>query len=369
MRVAFVHDWLTTYRGGEKVLEALLELYPEAPIYTLFYDRLAMPESISRREVHCLRRTNLFKRGRKLLLPLLPSAIEALALQDYDLIISTSSCVAKGAIKGPNARHLCYIHSPMRYIWDQQEEYIAGVKHIPGAGAAIRAMTPRLRRWDVSSAQRVDRFVANSRFVASRVQRLYGREAKVIHPPIELDRFKPCSAAQGRGGYLLAAGALVSYKRFDLAIAACAQLRRRLVIAGAGPMERSLRAQADRLQADVEFIMNPDNQRFVQLLAQADALLFPGVEDFGMIAVEAMACGTPVIALGAGGALDFINPGETGLFFESGTAEVLAETLSAFKPADFAVENLVAHAKGYGRTAFLTNMEAEISSLLKEPTL
>jgi glycosyltransferase involved in cell wall biosynthesis len=367
VRVAFVHDWLTTYRGGEKVLEALLDLYPEAPVYTLFYDSAVMPEAIQSRDVRVLRRTNLFRRGRKLLLPLLPWAIESLPLQDYDLIISTSSCVAKGAVKGPKARHLCYIHSPMRYIWDQQAEYIAGVQHIPGAAAAIHALTPRLRRWDINSARRVDRFVANSSFVADRVKHLYGREAGVVHPPIELSRFSPVPQAQRRGGYLLAAGALVSYKRFDLAIAACSALGRRLIIAGSGPMESALRAQAQGLRAQVEFIISPDDQRFVALLGHADALLFPGVEDFGMIAIEAMASGTPVIALHAGGALDFIKPDVTGLFFAASNAASLAATISAFVPSRFAPDALAAYAKGYGRAAFLAQMETEIASLLKEP--
>ena len=358
MRVAFVHDWLVTYRGGEKVLAALLELYPEAPIFTLFYDRAAMPPAITDRRVVVPPMLNSVRRLRKLMLPLLPRAIESLPLGDYDLLISTSSCVAKGAIKGPNARHLCYIHSPMRYIWDQQAEYIAGVKHIPGAAAGIKAMTPGLRRWDVGSATRVDRFIANSSFVRERVQRLYGCDAGVVHPPIAVESFQPSTA---RGGYFLAAGAFVSYKRFELAIAACLQLGRRLVIAGSGPMESALRAQA---AGRVEFVINPSDDVLARLMAEAEALLFPGVEDFGMIAIEAMAAGTPVIAFAAGGARDFVIPGRTGVFFENPNAESLVAAIARFKRDQFSASALVEYAAGYNRNHFLQRMRGEIAALM-----
>ena len=358
MRVAFVHDWLVTYRGGEKVLAALLELYPEAPIFTLFYDASAMPAHITARTVRVPPLLNSLRPLRKMLLPVLPRAIESLRLENFDLIISTSSCVAKGAIKGRNARHLCYIHSPMRYIWDQQDEYLAGVAHIPGAARAIRALTPRLRNWDVSSASRVDRFVANSSFVRERVQRLYSRDAAVVHPPIAVDRFRPSGS---RGGYFLAAGALVSYKRFDLAIAACQMAGKRLIIAGSGPMERALRAQAG---GDAEFVISPSDAELARLMAEAEALLFPGIEDFGMIAVEAMAAGTPVIAYGAGGARDFIVPGRTGLFFGEATAEALAQAIRGFNRDQFTAATLVEYAAGYSQGQFLQRMRSEIESLM-----
>ena len=363
MRVAFVHDWLVTYRGGEKVLEALLSLYPEAPVYTLFYNPEAMPPAIRRRDVRYPRWTSTVRRGRKLLLPLMPRMVEALPLKDFDLIISTSSCVAKGVIKGPKARHLCYLHSPMRYIWDQQEEYLAGVAHLPGAARAIRALTPRLRRWDVESAARVDRFVVNSSFVGERARRFYGRDAVVIHPPIETERFVPRSPTNARLGYLLAAGALVSYKRFDLAIAACEKLGRRLIVAGQGPMEAQLRRLAG---SSTVFEIAPSDARFTELLAGAEALLFPGVEDFGMIAVEAMASGTPVIAYKEGGARDFIEPGRTGLYFDAPNADSLTAVLAAYDPAAFDAEILSRYAASYGRERFLARIKAEIQTLLGE---
>ncbi len=370
MQVAYVHDWLVTYRGGEKVLDALLDLYPEAPVYTLFYDRAAMPARIQARDIRVPALLNKAQRLRKLALPLLPRMIESLPTTGYDLLISTSSCVAKGVRKGAHAKHLCYLHSPMRYIWDQQEEYIAGVQHIPGAAWGIRALTPGLRAWDIASSTRVDRFLANSTFVAERARRCWGLETGVLPPPIELERFVPRSrpspvsvggSPAGAKPYLLAAGALVSYKRFDLAIAACERLGRDLVIAGSGPMERALREQAG---PHTRFEIQPTDERFTTLLAEAEALLFPGVEDFGMIAVEAMASGTPVLAYAAGGARDFIVHGETGLYFHEPTAESLATVIAAFDPRAFDPQRLAQFASRFNRAAFLHRVRAEIQQLL-----
>lgn len=368
MRVAYVHDWLVTYRGGEKVLAALLELYPDAPVHTLFYDKAAMPPQIADRDVRVPSALNAIKRLRKALLPILPRAIEAMPLKDYDLIISTSSCVAKGVLKGPGAKHLCYLHSPMRYIWDQQDEYLQSVARIPGATTAIKALTPRLRAWDVASSSkaRVDRFVVNSTFVGERAQQYYQRESTVIHPPIELDRFTPTAAMTGRGGYVLAAGAMVAYKRFDLAIAACEQLGKRLIIAGAGPQA----AELERLAAagkHTTVIRSPDDPLFTKLLREAEALLFPGVEDFGMTAIEAMACGTPVIAYRAGGARDFIVPDETGIFFEEPTTAALAAAIGHLDLAKFDAKSLSAYAQRYGKAGFLARIRREIATMMEGP--
>ena len=368
MRVAFVHDWLVSYRGGEKVLRALLDLYPEAPIYTLFYSPSAMPAAIRERRVLTPHWVSRLVPLRKALLPLLPRAIESFDLSAYDLVISTSSCVAKGVLTSPSAKHLCYLHSPMRYIWDQQESYLAGVAHLPGAQAAIKALTPALQRWDVASTARVDRLIANSTFVAARARRLYGREASVVHPPIELERFRPRSPVSHRSGFLLAAGALVSYKRFDLAIRAAKLLGRRLVIAGNGPCLSSLQALAsEEPGGDIHFYTSPSDETMADLLAGAEALLFPGVEDFGMIAVEAMASGTPVIALRDGGAKDIVIEGETGLFFDEPTPQALFEAVRRFWPEDFDCKRIAAHAARFSLTAFHDCMRAEIAAVLAAP--
>lgn len=367
MRIAFVHDWLVTYRGGEKVLAALLELFPEAPLYTLFYDKRSLPKAITDRDVRTPTLTRPLRRLRKALLPVLPTLIESLPIQEFDLVISTSSCVAKGIIKRPGAYHICYLHSPMRYIWDQQAEYLQGVRHIPGATQTIKWLTPYLRNWDVlsSSPQRVDRFIANSSFVRERAINYYQRDARVLHPPVELERFSVAAQTDRRSGYVLAAGALVSYKRFDLAIAACARLKKPLIIAGSGPMESNLRRQADALHgANVRFEIQPSDTRMVELLQNAEALLFPGVEDFGMIAIEAMACGTPVIAFARGGARDFIQPNSTGIFFEDPHAESLIAAIESLPKQEFDSQILVKYAARYNRKSFLENFKLEISKML-----
>jgi glycosyltransferase involved in cell wall biosynthesis len=361
MRVAYIHDWLVTYRGGEKVLEALLDLYPDAPLYTLFYEPRAMPSSIRERDVRVPAFMRPFGSIRKLMLPMLPKAIEAIDFSQFDFLISTSSCVAKGALKGPNAKHLCYIHSPMRYAWDQMDEYIAGVSHIPGAAWAIQKIAPHLRTWDRASANRVDLFIANSNFVRSRVESYYDRSAAVIHPPIQLDRFTPQEQTSPKKGYFLACGAIVSYKRFDLAVKACEALGKKLIVAGAGPMEHQLHALAG---AHTHFEVSPSDERMATLLREADALLFPGVEDFGMTAIEAMASGTPVIAYQEGGARDFIIPNKTGLFFSEPNAESLMKVLEAFNPTDFKSENLRSFAGNFSRENFLDQIRLQIAKLI-----
>ncbi len=362
LRVALVHDWLVTYRGGERVLESIAKLFPEAPIYTLFYDERAMPDFFQKRTIKFSKTLNFFKPLRKLLLPWLPAMIESLPLEHYDLIISTSSCVAKGVLPGPHAKHLCYIHSPMRYVWDQRSEYFRGVSALPVAKLAIDIASTSLRQWDVSSCQRVDQFIANSHFVASRVRRYYGRSAKVIHPPIDLERFVPLAADNNKNDFYLAAGAFVSYKRFDLAIKACEALGKKLIVAGSGPMESKLRALAGKYTS---FEIQPDPQRWRELLQQAKALIFPGVEDFGMVPIEAMACGTPVIALKKGGALDYIIEGQTGAFFEEPSQESLSQVIGAFDPTNYNQESLHRFAKKFATQQFEAAIAKEIREMLE----
>lgn len=360
MRVAYVHDWLVTYRGGEKVLEALLELYPEAPVYTLFYSASAMPESIRRRSIHVPKWLNRLKLLRKALLPLLPAAIEALPLEDYDLVISTSSCVAKGVIVGPDAKHLCYIHSPMRYIWDQRQHYLNRKRSFSPKEFLIHLLSQRLRMWDAGSNHGVDRFVANSSFVAKRLQRYYGREARVIHPPVDLERFFPREKPLNKGNYFLVAGAFVAYKRFDLAIEACERLGLRLKVLGSGPEEKRLRKFAG---THTEFVIKPNAEEWVKLFQGAKALIFPAIEDFGITAIEALASHTPLIALKAGGALDFVEEGHTGVFFEEQTTESLIAALQGFDALSFEGDKLEAFAQRFSKKAFLENIRRELNAL------
>lgn len=360
MKVAIVHDWLVSYRGGEKVLEAIAGLFPDAPIYTLFYDKGRMPESINKRCIKYPKTLNMFSPARKALLPLLPMMVESLNLWDYDLIISTSSCVAKGVIPGPYAKHICYLHSPMRYIWDQQEEYLSQFDQVPGIKSLARLASVKLRQWDTVSSARVDQFVVNSSFVAKRVGRYYGRQSKTLHPPINTEFFS-ASDEKAKGGYLLAAGAFVHYKRFDLAIHACERLGKRLIVAGKGSAEKRLRRIAGRY---TEFEIAPGDEKWRDLLRNADGLVFPGVEDFGMIAIEAMACGTPVIAYEKGGALDFIQPGLNGIFFEEQSVDALMQAIQTFKPSDFDSSKILGFAQNFGEKQFQQNFMKEVEDTL-----
>jgi len=365
MRVAYVHDWLVTYRGGEKVLESLLKLYPEAPIYTLFYDPKRMPESIRKRQIVAPKWLKPFTRVRKGLLPLLPAAIESLPLEQYDLVISSSSCVAKGVITAPQAKHLCYLHSPMRYIWDQRHEYLAPLRRLPGAAGLVHLLSSRLRLWDAASSCRADQYLVNSRFIAQRVEKFYGRsDSQVVYPPIELERFFKArqSVRPAAEPYFLAAGAMVSYKRFDLAIAACKELGRKLVVAGGGPLLNQLRERADGSPL-IEFIESPDNQTWDAWMAHAEALLFCGIEDFGMTAIEALAAGTPVIAADAGGALDFVRPGVNGALFKAGSQADLVETLRRFRPQELALDTPEALRERFSEARFLEEIKTAIAKL------
>lgn len=370
VKVAFVHDWLVTCRGGEKVLEALLPLFPAAPIFTLFYDSEKMPDSIRSREVFFPAGLNRLRPLRKALLPFLPAAIESLPLFDFDLLISTSSCVAKGALPGPGASHLCYIHSPMRYIWDQRSEYLDRLPRVPFLRSTINKLSTELRQWDVVSANRVDQFVANSKFVQQRVRRFYGRDATVVYPPVDIDRFlKQAQARQSGsgprdGGYYLVAGAAVSYKRFDLAVMACKQLGRKLIVVGDGPEWKALKRLGG---SSVEFVHRPDDATWEALMGGAKALLFPGVEDFGITGVEAMASGTPIIAQRAGGALDFLDEGRSGIFFERPEVDDLAKAIMNFEEKfELFPEAMENQARKFSTMEFQKAMTLEINRLLQK---
>lgn len=361
MRVAFVHDWLVTHRGGERVLEALLTLYPEAPIYTLFFDPTELPESITSRKVYYPKWLNKAKFMRKVLLPIFPAIVESFDLFSYDLVISTSSCVAKGAICGPDAKHVSYIHSPMRYIWDQKGLYLDKFNRVPLLRTFAELTATRLRIWDQVSSQRVDRFIANSNFVKNRISKYYRRESKVIHPPIDWEAFAKANPYVHKDRYVLCAGALVGYKRFDLAIEAARRANIHLIVAGGGPQREMVEAASGN---QLTFINNPPFEKFSRLLAGAEALLMPGVEDFGMIAIEAMAAGTPVISVPSGGAKDFIVPQETGTFTRDHSLESMIECLKEHKKEDFSRQKLVDFASKFSKDIFLSQVREQIGEIL-----
>src|SRR5574337_1566184 len=301
-RVALIHDWLTGMRGGERCLETLCELFPGADIFTLLHVKGSVSKTIEERRIRTSAIQSLpFAAGRyRYYLPLFPWAIERLTLDRYDLILSSSHCVAKGIKPPPAALHIAYLYTPMRYIWDMQDAYTGRMG--PVSRLMLRAIAERLRRWDIAVNARVDHFIAISQHVADRIRRHYGREAEVIYPPVETTRFH---IAERTDDYYLVAGAFAPYKRIDLAIEAFNRLGRRLVIVGEGQESRRLRHMAG---PTIEFLgWRPDSE-VADLLAHCRALVFPGEEDFGILPVEAMACGRPVIAYGKGGVTETVIP-------------------------------------------------------------
>lgn len=361
-RVALVHDWLTGMRGGEKVIEALGGLFPEAPLYTLFH----FPGSVSPEiESHPIRTSFLqgvpgVRKNYRSYLPLFPVAIEELDLSGFDVIVSSSHCVAKGVIPPPDAFHLCYCHTPMRYAWDQEHAYFPNRK---GIRARLRSLAlTGLRAWDVSSAARVHLFVANSRFVARRIQTYYGRPAEVVHPPVDVSFFTPDPKVQKKEEYCLMVSALAPYKKVEEAMAACEKLGLELRVVGEGPERPRLAAMAG---PRVRFLGKVDGERLRDLYRGALLFLQPGVEDFGIASVEALACGTPVVAVARGGILDVVEDGLHGVLYpdwEGPTA--LAEAIDKARRIGFNPLDLRARAESFSVVSFTHRVRTLLSHRL-----
>ena len=362
MRVAIIHYWLVGMRGGEKVLEEIASLYPQADIYTHVADPSRLSPALAGRNIQqtFIGRLPFARRLYKAYLGFMPRALEALDLSAYDLVISSESGPAKGVIVHPNARHLCYCHTPMRYIWDQFAEHAAQLS--PPARAYFCSVAHRLRVWDAAAAQRTDRFLANSSFVAARIRRCYGRGAEVLHPPVDTNRFTP-----GAGGdaYLFVSE-LTAYKRADLAIEAVRGTDRRLVVVGDGPERQRLARTAP---PNVSFLGRVSDDRLAQAYREARALIFPGEEDFGITPVEAMASGRPVIALGRGGAAETVADGLTGLHFAEQSAGALRAALDRFEAQEamFSPGVIRAHAAGFGADRFRRGFQAAVDNLMAAP--
>jgi glycosyltransferase involved in cell wall biosynthesis len=361
MLVALVHDWLTGMRGGEKVLDAICELFPEAPLYTF----VRVPGSVSPRienrrivtsAVQALPRPDRLYRH---YLPLYPLAVELLDLDGYDLIISSSHCAAKSVIRPRGALHVCYCHTPMRYAWDQFETYF-GPDRVGALGSRLlRPVFDWLARWDAATARRVDRFLANSQYVAARINRYYNRRSTVVHPPVETDFYTP--AGRAASSAFLIVSALVPYKRVDLAIAACRRAGRRLRIVGTGPELPRLRSLAG---PDVEFLGWQSDEQIRALYRSSAATLLPGVEDFGIVPVEAQACGCPVVALDAGGARETVMDGVTGVLVPDPTPDAFADGLARVLDTPFDQAAVRANALRFSRQRFLAAFRAAIDDAI-----
>ncbi len=342
MRVALVHDYLNQYGGAERVLEVLHALYSDAPVYTSLYDPRAMPETFRHWDIRTSFLQRLPRRVSlaRLYLAWYPYAFESFDLRGYDLIVSSSSAFAKGVIPPAGARHICYCHNPARFLWDTPS-YLEGESLGRSAGWFLSGVLHRLRLWDVAVNLRVDAFIANSHTVAARIARYYRRESTVIHPPVDVSSFP---IAQKEGRYFLAGGRLVPHKRLDLAVTACSRLKVPLVVFGEGRD----RVRLERLAGPtVRFVGRVSETELRRLYLGCRALLFPGEEDFGIAPLEAMACGRPVIAYGAGGALETVVAGRTGLFFCPQEEEALVEALASFRDGDFDPAQLRRHAEQF----------------------
>ena len=322
-RVALIHDFLLDLRGAERVFAAMCDAWPEADIFTAVYDERGTEGRFADRNVHTsfLQKLRPTSRTFRPLLPFYPHAVESFDLRGYDTVISSSSAWAHGVLVDPGAVHVCYCHNPFRYAWTEREATLQA--RGPLVRPALRVLLSRWRQWDWIAAQRVDRYVANSRTTAERVRRYLGRESTVLHPPVEIDRFMPGTV----GEHYVVLAELMAHKRIDVAVEAFSRLGLPLVVIGDGPEGRRLRKLAG---PSVSFTGRVSDERVAELLSGARALVVTAVEEFGIAAVEALAAGRPVIALGEGGVRESVTPGLTGAFYERNDAAALAETVRDF---------------------------------------
>lgn len=364
MKVAIVHDWLVTYAGADRVVDQLHQLFPNAPIYTLVYDKAKMPKQF---ESYDIRTTYVQKipfatKLYKSMLTLMPRAFEQLDLSEYDLVISSCSSCSKGVITRSDAVHICYCHTPIRYVWDFYYTYLQN------AGWLKRRLMPgmihRVRIWDRLAADRVDHFVANSRYIAKRIEKYYRRDAQVIYPGVHINEY---DIQEQPEDYYLMVGRMTYYKRCDIAVQACTALNKRLIVVGRGDEEKKLRAMAG---ASVSFTGALSDEEIKKLYLGAKAFLFPGEEDFGITPVEAQSAGCPVLAFGRGGATETVLDGQTGLMFEQQTVEAMQACIQRFeeKGVSFTRQQIREHSKKFSEERFRDEIWAFCQRKVDEST-
>jgi glycosyltransferase involved in cell wall biosynthesis len=366
IKVAIVCDWLTGTGGAERVVLELHKMFPDAPIYTSQYNKNPKiwygDKWFADADVRTLWLQHLPKSFKKFLPLLRARAFSKLDLSEYNLVISSSGAEAKGVKTSPNTTHITYCHAPTHYYWERYEQYLKypgfGVLN-PLACLGLRVLVGPLRRWDYKAAQKPDYFIANSNYTKSQIKKYYGRDSKVIYPPVDVERFKP-KGKTNRVGFLVA-GRQTPYKRFDLAVAACTQLNVPLTVIGNGPQHNKLVGMAGPRVTFLTKVSDSDMPHYFQ---SADAFIFPGVDDFGIVAAEALAAGTPVIAYKDGGALDYVKEGKTGLFFDEPTVNSLAEAIKTFNPSKFNSNTITKSTTKFSSKNFSINIQKYIDSVI-----
>jgi glycosyltransferase involved in cell wall biosynthesis len=348
-------------RGGEKVLLSLARLFPDAPIFTLLHVKGSLSPELEGRTIHTsyLQHFPLVKTRYREYLPLFPSAVESLDLSGYDLVISSSHCVAKGAVVRKGALHLCYCHTPMRYVWDRYDDYF-GPDRVPRAlQPAMAWVASRLRSWDVRTAAGVTSFAANSAYVADRIRRYYGRPAEVIYPPVDCEFFTP--GPESPGQYDLVVSALAPYKRLDLVLDAYRGTGRPVTFVGSGPEATRLRHKAP---PEVTWLGPVDDRTLRELYRGCRAVIMPGVEDSGIVPLEAMACGRPAVVFAEGGGPESVRPGETGVLFAEPTPASLRQAIDSLGALSFNRDALRAQSENHARSVFESRFKDFVSRSL-----
>ena len=357
MKVALIQDWLTEIGGAEKVFECFLELFPDADVYTLTsHDRVVNDLNISKDKLHesFIAKLPFSRKRYRNYLPLFPKAIESFDFCGYDLIISSSSSVAKGILTNSKQLHISYCHSPVRYAWDLYHQYLKEAKLVGFSFKKwlVRHTLHKLRIWDVISANRVDHFIANSNYIKRRIKKVYRREADVIYPPVDMNRFELCEEKEE---YYYTASRLVPYKKIDLIVEAFSKMpNKKLIVAGMGPDYKKIKSFAE---PNIEMKGFVSNNEMLSLMKKAKAFVFAADEDFGIIPVEAQACGTPVIALGHGGTKETVIDGQTGVHFKEQTVESLSEAIGRFEGMMFDVNIIRDNAERFSKQRFKAELE------------
>ncbi|MEK9180820.1 MAG: glycosyltransferase [Patescibacteria group bacterium] len=360
MKIALAHDFLTQLGGAERVLKELHEIFPDAPVYTLFFDEKKTYGKFAGWDIRASFLQKLPKFfSYKWYLPLLPTAVSYLDLTGFDVVISDASALIKGIKVSPGAKHICYCHTPTRYLWQERNDYVKNLTYPKLVKIVVQPCLSLLKKWDWSVAQKVDVFIANSQEVRGRIEKYYQRDSEVIYPPIDTDFFTPASQDSSRS-YFLAAGRLEPYKKIDLVIKAFTRLKILLKVAGTGSLSKKLRESAG---PNIEFLGRVGDEELRELYRGAKAFVFPALEDAGMMILEATACGTPVIAYKAGGALEFVEEGITGEFFTEQNANSLINVIEKFDPAKYRTEALVAKARQFDKKVFREKIQQVIAKL------